>query len=147
MWSYHFLTESPFLIILYSIFPRKKSHSGSNGLNVAEASALSVGVKLKLARTDRPKFDELVIELLLGDGEVNVTHQHVRLGLNEFAFLKIAADVLASNLRVVKLAGASASLIFIEELKEAVAILALGLLVHSDEGLIDVVSHLPHVLV
>ena len=116
-------------------------------LNVAEASALSVGVKLKLARTDRPKFDELVIELLLGDGEVNVTHQHVRLGLNEFAFLQIAADVLASNLRVVKLAGASASLIFIEELKEAVAILALGLLVHSDEGLIDVVSHLPHVLV
>jgi len=36
-------------------------------LNVAEASALAIGVELKLARADGPKGDEGVIELLLSD--------------------------------------------------------------------------------
>ena len=116
-------------------------------LNVAEASALTICVKLELAGTNLTEFGKLVEELLLGDSEVNTSHQHVRLGLDELSFLQVAANVLASNLRVVQLLGASASLVNIEELEEAVAILALGLLVHIDEGLVDVVTHLLHVLV
>ena len=87
------------------------------------------------------------MELLLGHLEVNIADQHVRLGLHEIAFLQVAAYVIVADFRVVKLSCAPFCLLELEELEEAVAILALCLLVHIDDCLVDVESELLYMLV
>ena len=116
-------------------------------LDVSETSAFTVWVELKLTRANWPEGQERIVELLLRHGEVNIPHEHVRLGLHEVAFLKIAADVIVADFRVVKLRSAPFGLLKLEELEEAVAILALRLLVHIDDCLVDIESQLLYMLV
>jgi len=116
-------------------------------LNVAEASRLSVGEQLELTRADSAKLGEGIIELLLSHLRVNELHDQVGLGLHEVAFLQVAANKIGPNLRVVYFGGAAFSLLHIEKLKEAIAILALRLFVHVDDCLVDVVTQSLHVLV
>ena len=116
-------------------------------LDVSETSAFTVGVELKLTRTNWSEGQERIVELLLGHLEVNIAHQHVRLGLHEVAFLQVAADVIVADLCVVKLSCAPFCLLQLEKLEEAVAVLALGLLVHIDDCLVDIESELLYMLV
>jgi hypothetical protein len=83
----------------------------------------------------------------LRDSEVNVAHEHVRLGLHEVAFLQVAADVVLADLGVVELLSTFLGILEFEELEEAVAILALGLLVNVDDRLIHVESEAFNMLV
>ena len=116
-------------------------------LDVSETSAFAVGVELKLTRTNWSEGQERIVELLLGDLEVNIAYQHVRLGLHEVAFLQVAADIIVADFSVVKLSCAPFCLLELEELEEAIAILALSLLVHIDDCLVDIESQLLYMLV
>ena len=116
-------------------------------LDISEPSGLAIWIELKLARAHGAEGRECVEELLLRDCEVNVAHEHVRLWLHEVSFLQIAADVVVSNLSVVQLRSTPLSLIQFEKLEEAVAILALSLLVHVDDCLIHIESELLNMLV
>lgn len=116
-------------------------------LDVSEASSLTIWVKFELAGANWADSREFIEELLLGDCKVDVTHEHVRLGLHEVAFLQIATDVVVADLRVVKLTSTSLGLVQFEELEETVAVLALSLLVDVDDCLVDTVSHLLYMLV
>ena len=116
-------------------------------LDISEASGLAVWVELKLARSHGAEGRECVVELLLRDCKVDVAHEHVRLWLHEVAFLQIAADIIVANLCVVQLICTPLGLFEFEELKEAVAILALSLLVHVDDCLIHGESELFNMLV
>ena len=116
-------------------------------LDISEASGLAIWIELKLARAHGANGIERVEELLLRDCEVNVAHEHVRLGLHEVTFLNIAADVVVADLCVVQLICTSLGLFQLEELEEAVAVLALSLLVHVDDCLIHIESELFHMLV
>lgn len=109
-------------------------------LDVAEAARLAVGVKLELARANGADCLEGFVELLLGDTEVDVAHEHVSLRLHEVAFLEVAANEVSTNLCVVHLGGAATRLFGREELEEAVAVLTLGLLINIDERLEDCVA-------
>ena len=116
-------------------------------LDISEASGLAIWIELKLARAHGAEGRECVEELLLRDCEVNVAHEHVRLWLHEVAFLQIAADVVIANLRVIQVISTPLGLFEFEKLKEAVAVLALSLLVHVDDCLIHIESELFHMLV
>ena len=67
--------------------------------------------------------------MLLSDCEVNIAHQYISLWVLEVTFLKVAADVIISDLRIVKFTCASLGFVKGKELKEAVSVLALGLFV------------------
>ena len=116
-------------------------------LDVSETTAFTVWVELKFTRANWTEGQERIVELLLGDLEVNIAYQHVRLGLHEVAFLQVAADIIVADFSVVKLSCAPFCLLELEELEEAVAILALCLLVHIDDCLVDVESELLYMLV
>lgn len=116
-------------------------------LDVAKAAALPVGVELEFARANRAKLAEGRVELLLSDAQVDVANEQVCLGLHEVALLHVAADKVAANLGVVQFRGAPLGLLRGEELEEAVAVLALGLLVNVDDRLVHVVPEVLHVLV
>lgn len=109
-------------------------------LNVAEAAALSVGVKLEFARADWANGGKCLVELLLGDGKVDVADEDVGLWLHKVTFLKVAANEICTDLRVVHLRGAAAGLVGGEELEEAVAVLTLSLLINVDDCLENVVA-------
>ena len=109
-------------------------------LDVAEAPRLAVREELKLTGADGAILHKGVVELLLGHAGINELHHQVGLGLHEVAFLHVAADVVVPDLRIVELLSAATRLRGLEELEEAVAILALSLFVHIDDCLIDVVA-------
>ena len=85
--------------------------------------------------------------MLLSDCEVNIAHQYISLWVLEVTFLKVAADVIISDLRIVKFTCASLGFVKGKELKEAVSVLALGLLVHVDDCLEHIESELLYMLV
>ena len=85
--------------------------------------------------------------MLLCDCEVNITHQYISLWVLEVSFLKIAADVIISDLRIVKFICASLGFVKGKELKEAISVLALGLLVHVDDCLEHIEAELLYMLV
>ena len=116
-------------------------------LDISEASGLAIWIELKLTRAHGAEGRECVVELLLRDCEVNIAHEHVRFWLHEVSFLQIAADVVVSNLSVVQLSSTPLGLIQLEKLEEAIAILALSLLVHVDDCLIYIESELFNMLV
>jgi hypothetical protein len=76
---------------------------------------------------------------LLVDLQVDVADEHVGLWVKDSAFLEGGADRRAINLLVVDAIGTTLGFCGVKELKEAVAVLALGLLVGSDDSLEDVV--------
>ena len=128
------------------------SDGGGSGLlglelDVAEATALTVWVELKFAGANGSNRGKGLEELLLRDALVNVAHEHISLWLHEVSFLEVATDEVCSDLGVVQFSGTTTRLFYGKELEEAVAILALGLLVHIDDRLIDVETKLLHVLV
>ena len=116
-------------------------------LDVSKTSGLTVRIELKLARANRSEGRERIEELLLCDGEVNIANKYISFGLHEVTFLKIAADIIVSNLRVVKLASTSLGFFEGEELEESVSVLAFSLLVHIDDCLVDIETELLYMLV
>lgn len=109
-------------------------------LDVSKASALTIGEKFEFTRANRAEPGEGIVELLLSDVTVDVANEQVGLGLHEVALLETAADLLVSKFGVVELASGAFSLSNIKELEEAIAILALGLLVDSDDSVVNVVA-------
>lgn len=109
-------------------------------LDVAETTTLTIRVELEFARANGANGAKGLEELLLRDREVDVADEDVGLGLHEVTFLEVAANEIFTNLRVVHLRGAAARLVGGEELKEAVAVLTLSLLINVDDCLEYVVA-------
>ena len=107
-------------------------------LNVSKATRFAVGEKFQLAGSNRTELHEGFVQLLLSHSSVNRLDNQIRFGLHEVALLKVAADEVVSNARVVEFLSATARLGNIEELEETIAVLALGLLINVDDCLVDI---------
>ena len=108
-------------------------------LNVAKTAGFAVWIRFQFAGLDGSELGEGIEQRLLVDLQVDVADEHVGLWVKDSAFLEGGADCRAINLLVVDAVGTTFGFGGVKELEEAVAVLALGLLVGSDDSLEDVV--------
>ena len=108
-------------------------------LNVAKTAGFTVWVLLQFARLDGTVLGEGVEQRLLIYFRVDVADKYVGLWVQDTTFLEGGPDCCAINDRVVDAVRATFGFFGVKELEETVAVLALGLLVSSDDGLEDVV--------
>ena len=108
-------------------------------LNVAKTARFAVWIRFQFAGLDGSELGEGIEQRLLVDLQVDVADEHVGLWVKDSAFLEGGADRRAINLLVVDAVGTTFGFGGVKELEEAVAVLALGLLVGSDDSLEDVV--------
>ena len=108
-------------------------------LNVTKTATFAVWEHLKFARFDGSKLNKGIKEFLLRHIKSDVTDEHVCLWIHLTTLLDRGADSDPIDCRVVYSFSATLSLGGIKELKETIAILALSLLINSNDSLIDVV--------
>ena len=116
-------------------------------LDVAKTAAFSIWEHLEFARSDRSKLDESVEKFLLSHFKSDITDEHVSLWIHFTTLLNRGTDSDSVNCRVVNSFSAALCFSCIEELKESIAILTLGLLVNTNDSLEDVVALRFHMLV
>lgn len=108
-------------------------------LNVAKTAGFAVWVRFQFAGLNCSELGEGIEQRLLINLQVDVTDEDVGLWVKDSAFLEGGADRRAINLLVVDAVGTTFGFFGVKELEEPIAVLALGLLVCSDDGLEDVV--------
>lgn len=116
-------------------------------LNVAKTATFTIWVLFQFARANSSILGERVVHLLLCDVKGNVADEHICLGVHDSTFLEGGTNGLSVNSCVIYLLSAALSFCGIKELKETIAVLALGLLVSIDDSLVDVKSLLLYMLV
>ena len=109
-------------------------------MNVTKTAGFTVWIRFQLAGLNGTVLGEGIEQRLLVHIQVDVADEHVGLWVKDSSFLEGRADRRAINLLIVDAISAAFGLIGVKELEETVAVLALGLLVGSDDGLEDVVS-------
>ena len=108
-------------------------------MNVTKTAGLAVWIRFQFAGLNGSELREGIEQRLLVDVQVDVADEDVSLWVKDSAFLEGGSDRRAINLLVVDAVGTTFGFFCVKELQEAVAVLALGLLVGSDDSLEDVV--------
>lgn len=116
-------------------------------LDVPKTATLAVWEHLEFAGANASEFGKRIVEFLLGHFKRDVSHKNICLWIHLASFLHRGSDGDSVDCRVVDTLGASLCLGCVEELKESIPVLALGLLVNADDSLVDVVTLRLHMLV
>lgn len=110
-------------------------------MNVTKTAGFPVWIRFQFARLNGTVLGEGVEECLLVHFKVDVADEDVGLRVeSDSAFLEGRADRRAINLLIVDAISAAFGFFGVKELEETIAVLALGLLVGSDDSLEDVVT-------